>query len=102
MKTVSRRRFSRRPRDARKISAPYRELEQRDSIDSSIPRMVRIFRSVSDGSRRGISTSLGAANTKEYDEAKEAMQQLDGKEINGRPIKMSEARERSPGGGNFR
>jgi cold-inducible RNA-binding protein len=47
----------------------------------------------------GQSRGFGFVEMTSTGDAQKAMQQLDGKEIKGRAIKVSEARERSSGGG---
>lgn len=47
----------------------------------------------------GQSRGFGFVEMSSDDEAQRAVQQLDGKDLKGRPIKVSEAREREAGGG---
>jgi cold-inducible RNA-binding protein len=50
----------------------------------------------------GQSRGFGFVEMTSHGDAQKAMQQLDGKEINGRAIKVSEARDRSSGNGSSR
>ena len=50
----------------------------------------------------GQSRGFGFVEMASHSDAQKAMQQLDGKEIKVRPIKVSEARDRSSGNGNYR